>query len=87
MPPDLEAHIVLDTDSLQPIRATHKTRIVHNWLVRRPRFHLHITPASASWRNLIECWFVVLSWRRLERGCSPSFRQQTSNSGHGLGRT
>ena len=41
---------------------------MHNWLVRRPRFHLHVTPASASWRNLIECWFVVLSWRRLERG-------------------
>jgi transposase len=41
---------------------------VHDWLVKRPRFHLHFTPTSASWLNLVECWFAVLSRRRLGRG-------------------
>jgi hypothetical protein len=36
--------------------------------VKRPRFHLHFTPTSASWLNLVECWFALLSRRRLERG-------------------
>jgi transposase len=62
VPADLEVHVVLDN------AATHKTRIVHDWLVKRPRFHLHFTPTSASWLNLVECWFAVLTRRRLERG-------------------
>ena len=33
-----------------------------------PRFHLHFTPTSASWLNLVEYWFALLSRRRLERG-------------------
>jgi hypothetical protein len=60
--PDLEVHVVLDN------AATHKTRIVQDWLVKRPRCHLHVTPTSASWRNLVECWFALLTRRRLERG-------------------
>lgn len=60
--PGLEIHVVLDN------AATHKTKIVHDWLVKRPRFHLHFTPTSASWLNLVECWFAVLTRRRLERG-------------------
>ena len=48
--------------------ATHKTRIGHDWLVKRPRFHLHFTPTSASWLDLVERWFAVLTRRRLERG-------------------
>jgi transposase len=62
VPPELEIHVVLDN------AATHKTRIVHDWLVKRPRFHLHFTPTSASWLNLVECWFAVLTRRRLTRG-------------------
>jgi transposase len=62
VPADLEVHVVLDN------AAIHKTRIVHDWLVKRPRFHLHFTPTSASWLNLVECWFAVLSRRRLARG-------------------
>jgi hypothetical protein len=42
--------------------------LIHDWLVKRPRFHLHFTPTSASWRNLVECWFALLRRRRLERG-------------------
>ena len=59
---DLEVHLVLDN------LKTHKTTLVHDWLVQHPRFHLHFTPTSASWLNLVECWFSVLSRRRLERG-------------------
>jgi transposase len=66
VPPDLEVHLVLDN------LTTHKTRLIHDWLVKRPRFHLHFTPTSASWLNLVECWFALLSRRRLERGAFTS---------------
>src|SRR3712207_2094103 len=61
VPPDLDVHLVLDA-------ATHKTRLVHDWLVKRPRFHLHVTPTSASWLDLVERWFALLTRRRLQRG-------------------
>jgi hypothetical protein len=32
---------------------THKTEAVRKWLLRHPRFHLHFTPTSASWINLV----------------------------------
>jgi transposase len=60
--PDLEVHLVLDN------LRTHKTKLIHDWLLQHPRFRLHFTPTSASWLNLIECWFALLSRRRLERG-------------------
>jgi transposase len=66
VPPGLEVHLVLDN------LKTHKTRLVHDWLVKRPHFHLHFTPTSASWLNLVECWFALLSRRRLERGAFTS---------------
>jgi transposase len=55
--------------------AIHKTRIVHDWLVKCPRFHLHFTPTSASWLNLVECWFALLARRRLERGVFTSTQE------------
>ena len=64
-PPDralLEVHLVLDN------LKTHKTQLIHDWLVKRPHFHLHFTPTSASWLNLVEGWFALPSRRRLERG-------------------
>ena len=66
VPPDLDVHLVLDN------LKTHQTRLVHDWLLKRPRFHLHFTPASASWLNLVECWFGLLSRRRLKRGAFSS---------------
>src|SRR3712207_3003520 len=51
---DLDVHLVLDNAT------THKTKIVHDWLVTRPRWHLHFTPPSASWLNLVEGWFALL---------------------------
>jgi transposase len=66
VPADLDVHLVLDN------LKTHKTRLVHDWLAKRPRFHLHFTPTSASWLNLVECWFALLSRRRLARGAFTS---------------
>jgi transposase len=66
VPADLDVHLVLDN------LKTHKTRLVHDWLVKRPRWHLHFTPTSASWLNLVECWFALLSRRRLQRGAFAS---------------
>jgi transposase len=48
--------------------STHKTPAVHRWLVAHPRVHLHFTPTSASWLNLVECWFSRLQRRELARG-------------------
>ena len=62
VPTDLDVHLVLDN------AATHKTRLVHDWLLKRPRWHLHVTPTSASWLNLVECWFSLLTRRCLQRG-------------------
>jgi transposase len=69
VPTDLDVHLVLDN------AATHKTRLVHDWLLKRPRWHLHFTPTSASWLNLVECWFSLLTRRCLQRG---AFRTTTS---------
>jgi transposase len=66
VPPGLEVHLVLDN------LKTHKAKMIHDWLVKRPHIHLHFTPTSASWLNLVECWFALLSRRRLERGAFAS---------------
>ena len=46
VPSDLEVHLIADN------YATHKTALIRNWLARRPRFHIHFTPTSASWLNV-----------------------------------
>ena len=66
VPGDLDVHVVLDN------AATHKTRLVHDWLVKRPRWHLHFTPTSASWLNMVEGWFALLTRRCLQRGAFAS---------------
>ena len=62
VPSDLDVHLVLDN------AATHKTKLIHDWLLKRPRWHLHFTPTSASWLNLVEGWFALLTRQRLQRG-------------------
>ena len=47
VPKDLDLHLVLDN------YATHKTPAIKDWLVKHPRFHLHFTPTSSSWLNLV----------------------------------
>jgi transposase len=62
VPKDLDVHLILDN------YATHKTPAIHRWLARHPRFHLHFTPTSASWINLVERWFASLTEKQLRRG-------------------
>ena len=62
VPPDLEVHLVLDNS------ATHKTALIRRWLAKRPRYHVHFTPTSASWINQVERWFGLLTERALRRG-------------------
>jgi transposase len=60
-PKDLDLHLVLDN------YATRKTPAIREWLLRHPCFHLHVTPTSASWLNLVERWFAELTNRKLRR--------------------
>ncbi|MFJ3176631.1 transposase, partial [Streptomyces roseus] len=62
VPDDLQVHLILDN------YATHKTPDIKKWLLSHPRFHLHFTPTSASWLNLVERWFAELTQKELKRG-------------------
>jgi transposase len=64
--PALNIHVVLDNLS------THKTPAVMRWLVRHPRFHLHFTPTHASWVNMVERFFGLLTEQALRRGSHTS---------------
>jgi transposase len=66
--PDLDVHLILDN------YGTHKTPRVRRWFVRHPRFHVHFTPTSASWLNLVERWFALLSEKQIKRGAHCSVR-------------
>jgi len=61
VPRELDVHVVLDNLS------AHKSEPVRKWLAdpKRKRWHLHFTPTSASWLNLIEGWFSVLTRKAL----------------------
>jgi transposase len=62
VPPDLDIHLVLDN------AGTHKTKLIRDWLAKRPRYHVHFTPTSASWINQVERWFGLLTERAIRRG-------------------
>jgi transposase len=66
VPKDKDLHLVLDS------YATHKTPAIHQWLIRHPRFHLHFSPTSSSWLNLVERWLAELTNRRLRRSAHRS---------------
>lgn len=61
-PPELDLHLIVDN------YATHKHPKVKNWLKRHPRFHMHFTPTSCSWLNLVERWFREITDKRIRRG-------------------
>ena len=69
VPKSLDVHLILDN------YRTHKTALVHEWLLKHPRFHLHFTPTSASWLNLVERWFAELSSKQIKRGCHRSVKE------------
>lgn len=63
-----ELHVILDNSS------THKTPDVQAWLERHPRIHFHFTPTGASWLNLIEAWFSILTRKSIRRGSFDTVR-------------
>jgi transposase len=52
---------------------------VKNWLLRGPRFHLHLTPTSSSWLNLVERWFAELASRKLRRAAHRSITEHEAD--------
>ena len=66
VPAELDVHLIADN------YATHKTALIRNWFAKRPRFHIHFTPTSASWLNLVERWFGLLTEKQLRRGVHQS---------------
>lgn len=62
VPADLDVHLVMDN------YATHKTQIIRDWLAKRPRWHVHFTPTSASWVNQVERFFALITERQIKRG-------------------
>jgi len=65
-PQGLDLHLVVDN------YATHKTPAVKRWLKTHPRFHLHFTPTSASWLNMVERFFAEITRNRIRRGAFTS---------------
>jgi transposase len=68
VPAKLDIHLILDN------YGTHKTPAIRRWLASHPRFHVHFTPTGASWLNLVERWFALLSQKRIHRGSFVSTR-------------
>jgi len=62
VPNGLQVHLILDN------YCTHKHENVKKWLAKHPRFHLHFTPTSSSWLNLVERWFGKLTDKAIRRG-------------------
>ena len=65
-PAHLQIHVIADN------YATHKHDKVARWLGRHPRFHMHFTPTSASWLNMVERFFRDITTKRIRRGVFPS---------------
>jgi transposase len=62
VPKRLQIHLILDN------YRTHKHADVNAWLAKHPRFHLHFTPTSSSWLNLVERFFGKLTEKAIRRG-------------------
>ncbi len=66
--PDVQLHLVMDN------YAAHKRVEVREWLAANPRVHVHFTPTSGSWLNLVEVWFGIIERQAIHRG---TFRSVT----------
>ena len=69
VPEDLDVHLTMDN------YGTHKTEKVRAWFTARPRYHVDFTPTSASWINLVERFFALISQRWIKRGSHRSTRE------------
>lgn len=70
-PKEKDLHLICDN------YATHKHPVVRSWLEEHPRFHMHFTPTSASWLNMVERFFRSLTTDRLQRGIFRSVHELT----------
>jgi transposase len=61
-PARLALHLIVDN------YGTHKHETVQKWLAKHRRFHLHFTPTSSSWLNLVERWFAEITRKQIRRG-------------------
>src|SRR3984885_14837931 len=68
LPSGLEVHLVMDN------YGTHKVAKVKSWLARHPRYHVHFTPTSGSWLNLVERLFGEVTERCVRRGSPTAVR-------------
>jgi len=66
--PQGELHLVMDN------YATHKRPEVRDWLAANTRIHVHFTPTSGSWLNLVEIWFGIIERQAIRRGTFTSVR-------------
>ena len=66
VPEGLDVHLIMDN------YATHKTPAIRNWLARRPHWHVHFTPTSASWLNMVERFFAEITDKQIKRGAHRS---------------
>jgi transposase len=71
-PKDKQLHLIADN------YATHKQPAVKKWLKKHPRIHMHFTPTSASWLNMVERFFRDLTTNRLRRGVFRSVPELTA---------
>jgi transposase len=69
VPGDLDVDLILDN------YGTHKTAPIRRWLAKWPRFHVHFTPTSAFWINLVERFFAALTEKQIRRGVHRSVRE------------
>jgi len=72
VPSELDVHLVIDNYS------THKSPMIRNWLLKRPRYHVHFTPTYGSWINQVERWFALLTQRQIKRGAHRSVAELES---------
>jgi transposase len=73
-----DLHVILDNSS------THSTPAVTAWLAAHPRVHFHFTPTGASWLNMIEAWFGLLTRQSVRRGSFRSVRALVQHIEHYL---
>ena len=62
VPADLDVHLIMDNAS------SHKTKLIRDWFAKRPHWHRHFTPTSATWINQVERFFALLTEQQIKRG-------------------
>lgn len=69
VPAGLDVHVIVDNAS------SHKTAAVQRWFARRPHWQIHFTATKASWLNLVERWFGLLTQKQIKRGSHRSVKK------------